>query len=306
MSNELQKKTKGNIAITGKIVGLNNKEIRSTDWMKELKFGIMTTKDNMVYVQAMGFIKTDEDDILVEFQNSEKKREIKKVPYGDRYFLEEGEVVVGTKIKKTPDGQVETFVDVDAVQIIKDNFKDGEVVTIVANVEADTYFQGLKFNINKIYASSKEMDFEKGDFEEENHGRLWVAFSEIKNDKVNGFVFDRKGEAVKLEFDLDTNYITIEDFAEFEQGNILQLEYEYGKTPIYGEVEVEEKEDDKPKFKAKGKYASEVVSGGRRFPQITGYTERLVCTGISNMNTDDKIDLTPYLSTEVSEDDIPF
>lgn len=302
---ELQKKTKGSLALTGKIVGLNNKEIRSTEWMKELKFGVMTTKENMVYVQATGFVKTDEDDILVEFQNADKKRETKKVPYGDRYFLDEGETVVGTKIKKTPDGQVETFVDVDGVQIIKDNFKDGQVVTIVANVEADTYFKGIKLNINKIYASSKEMDFEKGDFEEENHGRLWVAFAGIENDKVNGFIFDRKDECVNLKFDLDTRYIAIEDFAEFKQGNILQLEYEYGKTPIYGDVEVEEK-DDKPKFKAKGKYANEVVNGGRRFPQITGYTERLVCTGISNMNTDDVIDLTPFLSAEESEEEAPF
>lgn len=302
---ELQKKTKGNIAITGKIVGLNNKEIRSTEWMKELKFGVMTTKDNMVYVQSTGFVKTDEDDILVEFQNADKKRETKKVPYGDRYFLDEGETVVGTKVKKTPDGQVETFVDVDAVQIIKDNFKDGQVVTIVANVEADTYFKGIKLNITKIYASSKEMDFEKGDFEEENHGRLWVAFAGIENDKVNGFIFDRKDEGVKLEFDVDTNYVNTEDFAEFKQGNIIQLEYEYGKTPIYSEVEVEEK-DDKPKFKAKGKYASEVTNSGRRFPQISGYTERLVCTGISNMNTDDIVDLTPFLSLKDSEEEAPF
>jgi len=307
MSKELQKKTRGNIAITGRIVGLNNKEIRSTNWIKELKFGVMTTKDNMVYVQVMGFNKADDDDILVEFQDEDKKRTIKKVPYGDRFFLEEGETVIGTKIKKSPDGQVEAFVDVDSVQVIKDNFKDGDVVTIVANAEADTYYQGLKFNINRIYASSKEMDFEKGNFEEENHGRLWVAFAGIENEKVNGFIFDRKDEGVKLEFDLDTKYISVEDFAEFEQGAIIQLEYEYVKNPIYEDVEVEEKKDE-PKFKPKGKYASEVNNsgGGRRFPQITGYTEKLVCTGISNLNTEEVIDLTPYLSIADSEEDIPF
>ena len=87
MSKELQKKTRGNIAVSGRIVGLNNKEIRSTDWIKELKFGVMTTKDNMVYFQAMGFNKADDDDILVEYQDEDKKRATKKVPYGDRYFL---------------------------------------------------------------------------------------------------------------------------------------------------------------------------------------------------------------------------
>ena len=95
----------------------------------------------------------------------------------DTSLKKEGETVIGTKVKKkTSDGQVESYVDVEAIQIIKDNFKDGDIVTIVASAEADTYFQGLKFNINKIYASSKEIDFTKDDFEEENHGRLWVAF----------------------------------------------------------------------------------------------------------------------------------
>jgi len=306
MSKELQKKTRGNIVVSGRIVGLNNKEIRSNDWIKELKFGVMTTKDNMVYFQAMGFNKADDDDILVEYQDEDKKRAIKKVPYGDRYFLEEGETVIGTKVKKTSDGQVESYVDVEAVQIIKDNFKDGDVVTIVASAEADTYFQGLKFNINRIYASSKEIDFTKNDFEEENHGRLWVAFSGIENGKVQGFIFDRKDEGVKLEFDIDTKYISVEDFAEFKQGNIIQLEYEYGKNPIYEDVEVKE-EKDEPKFKPKGKYASEATaSGGRRFSQITGYTERLICVGISNINTEEVIDLAPYLSVEGSNEEVPF
>jgi len=296
---ELYKLTKGNIALTGKIVGLNNKKIRETQWSKEIGFGIMTTKNNMVYVKVNGFIKTDEDDILIEYYDENKKRQIEKVPYGDRYFLEEGQSIIGTKIKKTPDGQVETFVDVDAVEEIKQNFKDGDVVTIVANAVGDAYFQGLQFIVNKIYASTKVLDFEKGNFEEENHGRLWVAFADIHNNKVKAFVFDRKEEAIPLEFELDTEYITAEDFKEFEQGNILQIEYEYGKIPIYGEVEV--KEDNKPKFKPKGKYASETTGSGRIYPQITGYTERLICTGISNINTEDKIDLKPYLSNEELE-----
>lgn len=303
---ELNKKTKGNLAFSGRIVGLNNKQIRETQRSKEIQFGVMTTKDNVIYVRATGFNKNDEDDILVEYQDENKKRQTEKVPYGDRYFLEEGRAIVGTKIKKTPEGQVESFVDVDAVEEIKNNFKDGDVVTIVANTEADTYFKGIKLNITKIYASSKEIDFEVGDFEEENHGRIWVAFSEVKDDKVIGFIFDRKDEAVKLEFDLDTEYINAEDFTGLEQGNIAQLEFEYGKKALYEEVEVEDKkEDEKPKFVPKGKYKNEVTNNGRKFPQITGYEERLTCVGISNANTEDKIDLTPYLSEENSEDE-PF
>jgi len=102
-------------------------------------------------------------------------------------------------------------------------------------------------------------------------------------------------------FDLDTDYIKAEDF-KFEQGRLIQIEFEFGRTPIYEEVKIEEEEK---AFKPKGKYVNEKTNSGRRYPQVTGYTDRLVCTGISDAK-DDVYDLEPYLEIKDSEDAIPF
>ncbi len=296
------KATSGYLNLTGKIIGLNNKQIKEYPISKEIRFGIQTKKDNIVYVKASGFKKNDDDTILVEYTDENKKRQTEKAQYGDRFFLEDGRTIIGTKIKKTVDGQVESMVDFDAVDEIKNSFKDGDVVNISLKAELNTYFKSLQFEIAKIYASSKELNFEELNFEEENHGRLWMSYVNADDNIVTGVIFNKKQESLVLDFDLDTTYIKAEDF-EFEQGRLIQIEYEFGRTPIYEEVETEEKDENKG-FKPKGKYASEKTNNGKKYQQVTGYTDRLVCTGISDAK-DDVYDLTPYLEVETSEEE-PF
>lgn len=295
------KATSGYLNLTGKIIGLNNKQIKEYPRSKEIQFGIQTKRDNIVYVRAFGFKKGDEDTILVEYTDENKKKQTEKAQYGDRFFLEDGRTIIGTKIKKTVDGQVESMVDVDAVDEIKNSFKDGDTVNISLKADINTYFKSLQFDVTKIFASSKEINFEDENFEEDNHGRLWISFVHAEDNIMTGIAFNKKQENIVLNFDLDTDYIKAEDF-EFEQGRLIQIEYEFGRTPIYEEVEAEEKEEDKG-FKPKGKYASEKTNSGRKYQQVTGYIDRLVCTGISDAK-EDVYDLTPYLEVEDSEE--PF
>lgn len=297
------KATSGYLNLTGRIISLSNKQIKEYPRSKEIQFGIQTKKDNIVYVKASGFKKDDEDTILVEYTDENKKRQTEKAQYGDRFFLEDGRTIIGTKIKKTIDGQVESIVDVDSVEEIKNSFKDGDTVNISLKADVNTYFKSLQFDVTKIYASSKELDFEDEKFEEENHGRLWLSFVKAEDNVMTGVVFNKKLENIILNFDLDTEYITAKDF-EFEQGRLIQIEYEFGRTPIYEKVEVEEKAEDKGGFKPKGKYANEKTNSGRKYQQVTGYVDRLVCTGVSDAK-DDVYDLTPYLETENSEEE-PF
>lgn len=297
------KATNGFLSVSGKLVGINNKAIKEYPRSKSLRFGVQTKRDGVIFVEASGFIKTDEDQILVEYLDENKKRIMEKVPYGDRFFLEDGRTIIGTKIKRTPESEVESVTDVEGVDIIKETFRDGQTVFVNLSVEADTFFKNLKYNIRKIYASTKELNFEDDNFVAENHGRLWLSFLKAEDNVLSGVVFNKKAEAVFLNFDLDTEYIKAEDF-DFEQGRLIQIEFETNMTPIYEEVVVEDKKDNGG-FKPKGKYANEVTEGGRKFPQITGYTEVLICTGISNAK-DDVYDLTPYLEAENSEEEIPF
>lgn len=292
----------GFLSVTGRIVGLNNKAIKEYPRSKSLRFGVQTKKDGVIFVETSGFIKNDDDTILVEHVDENKKRTTEKVPYGDRFFLEDGRTIIGTKIKRTPESEVESVTDVDGVEIIKDTFRDGQTVFLNLSVKPDTYFKNLKFNVKKIYASSKELNFEDENFVAENHGRMWLSFLKVENNVLTGLMFNKKSEAITLNFDLDTKYINAEDF-DFEQGKVIQIEFETYMMPQYEDVVVEDKKDNGG-FKPKGKYANEVTDGGRKFPQITGYTDVLICTGISNAK-DDIYDLTPYLEIENSDEE-PF
>ena len=90
----------GFLSVTGRIVGLNNKAIKEYPRSKSLRFGVQTKKDGVIFVETSGFIKNDDDTILVEHVDENKKRTTEKVPYGDRFFLEDGRTIIGTKIKR--------------------------------------------------------------------------------------------------------------------------------------------------------------------------------------------------------------
>lgn len=299
------KELKGYLQIEGRIVGLNNKKIKEAPKSRELSFGVLTRKDNMVYVRVFGFKKEAKDEILVEYTDENKKHQSEKALYEDRFFLKEGRSIVGTKIKRTVDGETESVVDVDAVQIVKDTFKDGQTVVINLASEPDTYYKNLKFNVKKIFISSKEIDFEK-EVEEQNHGRQWIVFNEIVNNEINGFVFNKKDESVSINMRF-SEYITLDDFKDFKQGDIIQLDYEYNKVPIYtGKIITKEKTN--TNYKAKGKYASEDKDNGysASYPEISGYEEFLVCVGIKNVNSEATKDISSWIQTLNADEEEPF
>jgi hypothetical protein len=299
------KQTKGYLNITGVIVGLNNKEIKEYPKSKEISFGIMTRKDNLVFVKATGFLKNDDDTILVEYFK-DKKKVTEKAKYVDRYFLPEGQVIIGTKIKKDVKGSVEAFVDVDAVDEIKNNFKDGDVVSVGLTTECDTYYKNLKLTVTRIYKSSKKIDFTKANFEEENNGRQWIAFSNVNDDELVGYSFNKKMENVKLAFKMDKEFLSAEDFKEFKTGQNIQIEFEYNKVPQYEEVVEEEPKKEEKKYKAKGKYANKENDGYTTYRNVKGYEEFMVVTGITDA-TDDCYTLpVGDNTTEVVDEEIPF
>jgi hypothetical protein len=299
------KQTKGYLNITGVIVGLNNKEIKEYPKSKEISFGIMTRKDNLVFVKATGFLKNDDDTILVEYFK-DKKKVTEKAKYVDRYFLPEGQVIIGTKIKKDVKGSVEAFVDVDAVDEIKNNFKDGDVVSVGLTTECDTYYKNLKLTVTRIYKSSKKIDFTKANFEEENNGRQWIAFSNVNDDELVGYSFNKKMENVKLAFKMDKEFLSAEDFKEFKTGQNIQIEFEYNKVPQYEEVVEEEPKKEEKKYKAKGKYANKENDGYTTYRNVKGYEEFMVVTGITDV-TDDCYTLpVGDNTTEVVDEEIPF
>ena len=270
------KQTKGYLTIEGKVKFMSEKALKVKPQSKEVTFGVETNEGNIINVRAFGWIKEDDDLIYVSL----KEGGTESVTYGDRFFLDEGKTLIGTAIKPTKDGEVSIMVDVDAVELIHSTFKNGDTVFISANSEVDTYYKNLRWVINKIYASSVDINFEDNGFEETNHGKQWIAFDKIDNDTLHGFVVSRKEDILPVEFELDTRYIEASDFNNYKKGDLVQVDFELVRTAIYEEVEA--KQDDH-KFKGKGKYAK-AYNGNGTYKAIKGFDEKYVCVGLSNEN----------------------
>lgn len=290
------KQTKGYLTIEGKIRFMSEKSLKIKARSKEVTFGVETNDGNIINVRAFGWIKADDDMIYV----SCKEGGSEAVPYADRFFLDEGKTLIGTSIKTTKNGEVTIMVDVDAVELIHSTFKNGDSVFISANSEIDTYYKNLKWVINKIYPSTEEIDFEDSDFEETNHGKQWVVFDKLDGTTLYGFVVSRKEDILPVQFELDTRYIEPEDFKEYKIGDLLQVDFEYVRTPIYKEVESQPKEN---KFKGKGKYAK-AETGNSTYKAIKGFEEKYVAVGLSNHQIDAITD--EDLSKLSPEEDNPF
>lgn len=268
------KQTKGYLSISGKVKFMSEKSLKVKPRSKEVLFAVETKEGNIINVKAFGWNKEDDDMIYVALKDGGSE----PVAYADRFFLDEGKTIIGTSIKQTKDGEVTIMVDVDAVDLIYSTFKNGDSVFINAQSEVDTYFKDIKWIVNKIYASSSDINFEDKDFQEENHGKQWIAFESISDGKLKGFIISKKEEVFNVEFELDSEYITDEDFKKYQKGDLVQVDFECVRTAQYKEVEAKEQPQ---KFKGKGKYAKAQTQQGT-YKSITGFDEKFVCVGISN------------------------
>lgn len=266
--------TKGYLTLEGKVKFMGEKSLKIKPRSKEVIFGLETKEGNIITVRAFGWNKEDDDLIYVSL----KEGGTEPVPYGDRFFLEEGKTLIGTAIKPTKDSEVSIMVEVDAVELIHSTFKNGDTVFISANSEVDTYYNNLKWVVNKIYASTEDLDFNSENFEETNHGKQWIAFDKVEENTLFGFVVSRKEDILPIKFELDTRYIEEADFVSYEKGDLIQLDFEFIRTAIYEEVEDKQKPNI---FKGKGKYAK-ADNGNGTYMSIKGFEEKYVCVGLSN------------------------
>jgi len=290
--------TRGYLSVEAKIKFLGGKSLKDYASNKKLIFALETAPENIINVEAFGWKKNDDDEILINLPN----RESKKIPYADREWLEEGQSIVGTSVKDPKTNNVVTLLDVDAVDFIHNNFKIGDSVFVNLKSEVDTYRNTLKWTISKFYPCNKEIDFESPDFEEVNNGVQWVIFDNVKDKVLNTFVIGKKDVTLPLVFELSPD-LTAEDLAQFVAGDAINIDFELIRTPIYKEVEAPSPVDTKA-FKPIGKYKDAPASGGKTFKTIEGFVEKYICVGIKDMKAqEEKID---SLRETENDDDIPF
>lgn len=291
--------TKGYLTLEGNIKFLGAKSLKDYDRNKKLIFAIETKPENIIGIEAFGWKKEDTDDVYVSLPD----KTTKKIQYADREWLEEGETIQGTSVKKDKADKAVTLVDIDAVEFIAANFKNGDSVFVNMKSEIDAYRGSLKYTISKIYPCSKVIDFNSPDFTEENHGVQWVIFDSIEGSIMNTYIIGKKDGVLPIKFELSPD-LSPADFAQFNAGDALYLDYELVKTAVYKEVE-EQAKPEQTGFKSIGKYAGAQTSGGSKFKTIDKYIEKFICVGVKDAKVAE-VDMSLIKTSEEDGESLPF
>ena len=236
--------TKGYLRLKGKIWSLNNKEAKDNGVTKSLSFGLQTSKDNSLFLQ------------VGEWKNT----------------------TLEVKIKAEGMEKTEEFNEQDAIDKIKELFKDGDSVYINARAEVDTYRKNIKFLVNQIYIEKEPIDFESKDFEETNELNQSVVIAEKPENKTAKVaVATFKGEAIELDLKLSDDDVNDYFNENAKVGDLMKLTVSVNRKPNY----VDQGEESERKT-LKGK---SVKSGGRK---IDGYTESLEVIDVDIEKTEKK------------------
>lgn len=223
--------TKGYLTVKGKIWSLNNKEPLENSATKFLSFGIQTSKDNSFFLQ------------IGEWKNT----------------------TLNIKIKGLDMQEVEELNEQDAIDKIKEVFKDGDSVFVNARVEVDTYRKSLRYLVNQIYLEKEPIDFDSPDFEETNELNQFVVITDKPADKkVQVGMTTYKGEMIEQELQLNDSDVNDYFMENAKVGDLMKLIISVNRKPHY----IDQGEETERKT-LKGK---SVKTGGKK---IDGYDEFL-------------------------------
>lgn len=274
--------TRGYFRVEGKIWGLANKNpfTNGTGSMRSLSFGIQSSKENSNFVQ------------VGQWANSP------------------------LSVKVKAEGMEETFEipEQEAIDYIKEHFKDGDSVYLNCRAEVNTYKQGrLDYIVSQIYIKSEPIDFDTEDFEEVNELNQAVVITEKpENGRVKVGVTNYHGQMIEQELVLED-----EDVREyFEEnvrvGDLMKLSIYVHNKPIYeGEGEVTTRTTLKGKTVKSGgkkikdrKLQLEVTDVDIQATEKSKYTRSEIIKALedaeytpqnsSTLNTEDDEDMMPY------------
>ena len=340
------KPTYGNFVARGIVTGLT-KENAFTEGQKEggnpwkkVQFGLKVSETQFVYVELMG---SKTESVRYVFRNPETKKlvndEYYTVLWKDRYkkdkVKENYELSMGVTVGlerdeecKKKDNQVLTAYD--AVDYIKKYLKDGDSVYVRGQLQI-TEYNGKpqeKYVIQKIYLTSKPVDFKAEDFDveasfnqeivflnnfEDIKGRTLINTNIIyKKDGVTTFVpytFVIDPEKYKND---EKKYASIkklvESFKKLEYGSTIRV---YGNINHGAILQQEEIDDDFGGFTPKGQ--EQYIRNTVKELEITGADGKTLIRGLYTeedfyVNNDN-----PFAESnnnekhiDIDDDDLPF
>lgn len=170
------KETKGKFKANGIVTGLDKdnayaegvSEKSGKDW-KRLKFSVQTSPTNTVYLELMG---SEKDFVMAYNRNADDDDKLRRYTWDEKDNIpDEGYHLLGVnvKIEEGLDGKLvqSTFVEIDAVEYIYNNLKDGDSVYVNGKLEFSEYenregkvINQTKFIIQGIGKTKEPIDFE--------------------------------------------------------------------------------------------------------------------------------------------------
>lgn len=223
MAKATLEQTKGKIKLVGRVKGIGNpnsvKEgfTKSDKQFKSLQFFLETSAINQNRVELFGM----EKDQVVAY--SMKERKSKKIEWakrkgdfgeykvlGTNCFLEVDPTDSSKKLRKV-------LPEFDAVDYIKANLKDGDVVRINGEIDFQEFennqgklVSSKKFVIKSITKLDEELDFGSADFKEESKFEQDIVINDVMLDDetkrllVSAKVIKYGGDIIDTSFTVDT------------------------------------------------------------------------------------------------------
>jgi hypothetical protein len=238
--------TKGYLRLKGRIWSLSNKEAKEFDSKKSLSFGLQTSKDNSLFLQ------------VGEWKNTK----------------------LNVKIKGEGMTEVEEVNEQQAIDRIKELFKDGDSVYVNLRADVDTYKKKINYMVNQIYIEKEPIDFESSDFQETNElNQAVIVMEKPENKTVKVGVTNFKGELLEQELKLNDDDVNDYFMENAKVGDLMHLTISVNRKPNYVDKVVDATERKTLKGKS-------VHTGGKR--NIDGYIESLEVTDVDLEKTESK------------------
>lgn len=189
------KETKGYANFKGIISGLHNRKKGSSkaeyDWGTVLNFFLKTSEHNSIPVSLIQFNQQVGKPVYFSKRNEEGVFETKSVDWAKRTEDFEGWQLIGVSVRSKNHEDITNLVPIDAIEYIENNFNDGDSVFVGCQIRRSqsgdkTY---TNYEINKIYNTKEELEFEADNFEEVTEFRETFVYKDSFADKKDGKLF---------------------------------------------------------------------------------------------------------------------
>jgi hypothetical protein len=268
--------TKGNFKLNGIIVGISKEttyiesETKDGKPYRSLRFGVKTSPINIINVELFGSVQ----DYVYAYSRTEGNTQ--KISFDNRNDeLDDTYHLIGINVKTDANGERETYVDYDAVEVIYQGFNDGDNVYITGELKPNSFISSttgelvsnFKYIIKSISANKAPLDFESSEFKEVcsfDHEIIITDTNFNKKDNkviVNGYAIGYADSFKQVQFVIhyDKNKKLGDNFLKLKFGDYIKVLGVCINAPTNQPVEEDEWGSEIPQgYNTGGKYINEL------------------------------------------------